>query len=72
MARNIGRIRPYSGSTEIVSAGINATPYSISCAEFRTQLEAKLRAAFLSNTNGDYAGPTATLTPQHLLTVLQP
>ena len=57
---NIGRIQAYSGSTG-VAAGINATPYSIGYAEV-SYATGKLRTAFLGNTNGDYAGPTAANT----------
>jgi phosphate transport system substrate-binding protein len=57
---NIGRIQAYSGSTG-VSAGLNATPYSIGYAE-TSYATGKLRTAFLGNANGDFAGPTAANT----------
>ena len=59
-AGNIGRIQAYSGSTG-VAAGITATPYSIGYAEV-SYATGKLRTAFLGNTNGDFAGPTAANT----------
>ncbi len=59
-AGNIGRIQAYSGSTG-VSAGLNATPYSIGYAEV-SYATGKLRTALLQNANGDFAGPTAANT----------
>ena len=59
-AGNIGRIQAYSGSTG-VSAGLNATPYSIGYAEL-SYATGKLRTASLQNANGDYAAPTAANT----------
>ena len=59
-AGNIGRIQGYSGSTG-VAAGIAATPYSIGYAEV-SYATGKLRSAFLGNTHGDFAGPTAANT----------
>jgi phosphate transport system substrate-binding protein len=59
-AGNIGRIQAYASSAG-VSSGLAATPYSIGYAEtsFAT---GKLRAAFLGNANGDFAGPTSANT----------
>ena len=59
-AGNIGRIQAYSGSTG-VSAGLNATPYSIGYAEL-SYATGKLRTALLQNANGDFAAPTAANT----------
>jgi len=57
---NVGRIQAYSGSTG-VSAGLTSTPYSIGYAEV-SYATGKLRTAFLGNTHGDFAGPTAAAT----------
>jgi len=57
---NVGRIQAYSGSTG-VSAGLTSTPYSIGYAEV-SYATGKLRTAFLGNTHGDFAGPTAANT----------